>query len=123
MKHIKETFWERLHNRLHPDMAAKHERALRRSLIGGPIDFVAVYDLEAMLLRARTNMRLAIQHLREMDSEAAILDITAAHRSYQRETAEKFAGFAWQQYRDIQADLADLRRIERFDPIVDRHTK
>ncbi|MCQ0990347.1 hypothetical protein [Jiella marina] len=111
MKILKETFFERLRNRLPANDARRAIKAFRRAKHRLDIDYMTVKELSELRERYRTSAMLACRAVKEWEVRHAVRRMQDVYRDRERQILYAQAREAVSIYRDIKQDYVDFYEI------------
>ena|SRR5688572_4551027 len=111
MKILKETFFERLRNRLGPGNAIKTLRVLRRASQKGSFDYMVIKEASELLDRYRLEARVSIHVFRNWQVRRAVSDTLAPLKDQEGRILLESARASASLYLDAARDYRDLYRM------------
>lgn len=112
MKKQKETFFDRLTNRLPEHEARKAIKALHHARNHLGIDHQSIRIFSDLTKRHRTMARVACNGVREWSEREAVFKIEAAYRKREYELLRRQALDAISLYQDAKQDYIDLKALD-----------
>lgn len=111
MKVLKETFFERLRNRLPQAEAKRAIKAFKRAKHRLDIDYMMVKELSELMERYRMNAQLACRSLKEWEVRQAVRKMEDAYYVRERQNLYIQAREAVSIYKDVKQDYLDFCEI------------
>jgi hypothetical protein len=120
MRILKETFFDRLQNRLAPGEARRAIKAFQRAKHRLDIDYMTVKEMSELVERYRMNAQLACRAVKEWEVRESVRRMQEVYRLREREFLHSHARNAVSIYRDAKQDYLDFHEMAmRQIPVPD----